>query len=93
MNAKEYGELFEISVRGRLAEIFISTKRDPGTSLWELLRGIEEISLRDIAEISHELGYAPSISLSDTHDVAEMDTAAPEIRHDGQSAPGRTPAT
>lgn len=56
LTVQEYGELFELQVRGRAATAFAYGEVPPG-DYWPLLRGEVEITMRDIGEIGYLTGF------------------------------------
>lgn len=60
---EEYGELFELRVRGSLADAFVYGGMSP-SEYWPLLNGEKEITMRDIGEISAVTGFNMNLQLS-----------------------------
>lgn len=51
------GELFEIRARGLLARMFQTRHVNPEPEHWEMLRGLRDITARDIGSIAFQLGF------------------------------------
>lgn len=58
-------ELFALKLRGNLARMFDHRGVEPTEAQWKMLRGEQEISLRDISDIAHDLGFEVSTHIGD----------------------------
>lgn len=64
-------QLFELRVRGMLARMFHLTDTTPTDDQLDMLLGKEEITMRDIGEIAHGLGFF--VELAVMHPVPEAE--------------------
>ena len=71
ITSEENSELFELQVRGGLADAFAYSGMSPD-AYWPLLRGEREITLRDIGEVSAVTGFNMTLQLSRRPDDAEL---------------------
>ena len=74
MNKDAFTELFEIQVRGTIATAFAYVEVEPEMKHWEMMRGNQSPTLRDIAEIGHMTGYNMNIQLSQSERLSQPDT-------------------
>lgn len=59
------GHLFELSVRGAIASMFVQRRVEPNQHEWDLINGRETLTVRDIGEISLKLSFDIRIKLYD----------------------------
>lgn len=55
-------ELFELRIRGTMAFAFAQSGTVPTEAWWKMLRGEDDFTMRDIANIGYETGYQCDIS-------------------------------
>jgi hypothetical protein len=59
----EYAEMYEIRMRGAAAAMFMARRMSPG-KYWPVVKGISELTLRDIGEIGFISGYEVRIEMA-----------------------------
>lgn len=74
------GHLLDIRIRGMLAEMFAQARVAPPAALLRKMQGEGTITMREIAETAHVLGFEVSFSFRDR--AAPEDTAEDEDEED-----------
>ena len=57
MTKEEFAHLFNLSIRGAIASMYLRRRVSPPQKVGEMLDGATEFTERDMAEISHALGF------------------------------------
>lgn len=57
MPMHEYANLFDLAIRGALAQAFMKRKYPLTKNYWDLLDGKTDITMRDVGEILYELDF------------------------------------
>lgn len=75
-NIDRAGELLVIRVRGMFAKMFDVRMVEPSPEAWQFLRGERDITMREMGELAHELGFHIELNFVDRDppDLAAKDT-------------------